>query len=150
MIVSLQPATSSDEPYLWHLHKATMQPLVEQVWGWEDDVQRDFFRAYIDRGDLSLIVIDDGRVVGALQYHVEPDHDFLSQVEIAPEHQGNGFGSAVIGNLQAEAARNGKPIRLQVLKVNAAAARLYHRLGFLDTGQTGTHFQMTWIPAPAQ
>ena len=145
MTVSLRQAASPDEPYLWHLHKATMQPLVEQVWGWDDHVQRDFFRAYIDRGDLSLIV-SDGRVVGALQYHDEPDHDFLSQIEIAPEHQGNGFGSAVIGNLQAEAARNGKPIRLQVLKVNVSAARLYRRLGFLDTGQTDTHLLMIWSP----
>jgi ribosomal protein S18 acetylase RimI-like enzyme len=145
MPIRLRAITTSDETWLWELHKTTMRPLVEQIWGWDDDVQRNFFREFIDIGDISILLVDD-QPIGAIQLHRESDHLFLSQIEIAPEHQGKGYGSAIIRDLQTTASH---PIRLQVLKVNEAAARLYRSLGFIDTSETATHFQMVWLPMVA-
>jgi ribosomal protein S18 acetylase RimI-like enzyme len=71
---------------------------------------------------------------------------FLATIEIAPEWQRQGIGSAVIRNLQAEADSKGLPLRLQVLKANTSARRLYQRLGFQAAGETETHHLMLSPP----
>ena len=142
-VLDLRPVTADDEHDLWDLHKATMRGLVDQVWGWDEAVQREFFRAYLDAGNLSIIVVD-GEAVGAVQVHTADDHYLLSQIEVAPAHQGQGYGTRVIRRLQEQATQDGRSIQLQVLKVNPAALRLYERLGFHRTGETDTHRHLTW------
>jgi ribosomal protein S18 acetylase RimI-like enzyme len=67
-------------------------------------------------------------------------------IELLPELQGRGIGSAVVRDLQAAAKTAGLPLRLQVLMTNPAAQRLYERLGFQVTDATATHHLMAWLP----
>lgn len=143
--IQLAPAELSDEPFLRELHAATMRPLVEQIWGWDHSVQEGFFQQHLAAGDISIVKVAGVRV-GSVQVHDDPGHTFLSQIEIAPEHQGHGYGSRVIGLLQERAKGRGARVDLQVLKVNVAALRLYQRLGFVITDETDTHHRMTWQP----
>ena len=78
--------------------------------------------------------------------HDEPGYTYLSQIEITPEHQGQGYGSQIIRLLQEQARDRGVRVDLQVLKVNAAALCLYQRLGFVITDETDIHHRMTWPP----
>ena len=50
--------------------------------------------------------------------------------EIALQYQGRGIGTALIGDLLAEANEGGVPVRLRVLRTDRPASRLYERLGF--------------------
>lgn len=43
--ITLRPATADDLAFFFALHKESLGPYVDQVWGWEDDDQR----AYLER-----------------------------------------------------------------------------------------------------
>lgn len=144
---SLRPATAADFSFLYDLHVASMKEYVTQTWGWDDAVQQELFAASF-HPECRQIVVADGRDVGVLASERRPDDWFLASIAIAPSEQGRGVGAALIRDLLATAARDGLPVRLQVLKVNPAR-RLYERLGFVVTGETPTHYLMSTVsPAP--
>jgi len=138
---ALRPVTEDDYAWLWELKQRTMRAYVEQTWGtWDDGVQDIFFRQGFFPEKLRIIVVG-GRDAGLLEVD-RPGHEiFLLRIEIAPEFQNRGLGSAVLGDLAAEARAARLPLRLQVLKVNPAR-RLYSRLGLRAVGETATHVQM--------
>lgn len=55
---------------------------------------------------------------------------------IAPEHQRQGLGTAVTGQVLDNARERGCDVVLSVLKANGAARALYERLGFVVTGES--------------
>jgi len=55
----------------------------------------------------------------------------LDQVAVAPEYQGSGIGSRLIGHVEAEARRHGAPVLfLDTAAMMTDLLRLYRRLGF--------------------
>jgi len=88
----------------------------------------------------------DGQPGGRLDVSRSRLDFFLGLIEILPELQGRGLGSAVVRDLQEEARTKRVPIRLQVIKGNAAAVRLYERLDFKPSGETTTHHLLLWQP----
>jgi ribosomal protein S18 acetylase RimI-like enzyme len=80
-------------------------------------------------------------VIGAIAFQRYSDHLFLEEVLIYPEYQNQGFGTEIVQQLLAEAAKDGLPVRLQVLRENGARS-LYDRLGFVQIGKTDTHLLM--------
>ncbi len=56
-----------------------------------------------------------------------------------------GMGTAILRSLQAEAQRAGLPLRLSV-RLNNPAFFWYQRLGFRQTGQSATHYEMEFSP----
>jgi ribosomal protein S18 acetylase RimI-like enzyme len=139
---SLRPATADDYPFLYDLHVAAMKDYVARTWGWDDAFQRKMFADKF-RPEGSQVVVAGGRDVGVVERR--PDAWFIANIEIAPAAQGRGLGAAIVLDLLATAARDGLPVRLQVLKVNPAR-RLYERLGFAITGETPTHYLMGTAP----
>ena len=147
MRFTLRPATADDRDGLFALRCATMRPYVEQTWHtWDDADQRTRFETALALADMQVIVVGE-RDAGLL--HVERDADgiFLANIQIHPDFQNRGLGTAVIRTLLDEAWARGEPVRLQVLKVNHAACRLYQRLGFTVTGETAHHVRLVWRPA---
>lgn len=80
-------------------------------------------------------------MIGAIAYESHPDHVFLSEILITPNHQGAGHGSQLIAGIIAQATKADLPVRLRVLLQSRARA-LYQRLGFVATGETETHSLM--------
>jgi ribosomal protein S18 acetylase RimI-like enzyme len=71
----------------------------------------------------------------------------LKHVELSPEYQRRGVGTALIRDLSAQARALGLPLTLHVLNVNPAR-RLYERLGLrvvaeVDTGPHGRKYFMS-------
>jgi ribosomal protein S18 acetylase RimI-like enzyme len=119
---------------------------VEKAWGaWDEAVQRKFF----DRGfepRKTSIIVNTARDVGRLEITRSRWELFLGLIELLPEAQSRGLGSQIVRDLQTEAVLKQVPIRLQVIKANEPARRLYHRLGFKPSGETSTHHLLLWQP----
>jgi ribosomal protein S18 acetylase RimI-like enzyme len=128
------------------------------VWGWEAAQQQIFLRmqyvalkqryaAERDRSEHRIILREDV-AVGRILVIRSADEIRLADIALLPEHRSSGIGSALIGDLQEEAARASLPVRLHVTRDNRAS-RLYERLGFVVIDDTGSHFKMEWLPPAA-
>jgi len=138
---TLRRATQADYAFSYQLHRATMKDYVAQTWGWDEAVQELMFKDRFDPGRSSIIVVD-GRDVGILSMERRIDTLFLANLQILPEEQGKGLGTAIIKAILARAYDEGISVSLQVLKFNPAR-HLYERLGFVVSGETATHYLMS-------
>jgi ribosomal protein S18 acetylase RimI-like enzyme len=143
--IELRPATSADIEPLYPIHREGLRESVEATWGpWDETYQSARFRKHFDLDLRQVIVVDDADV-GFLDVEQRPEDVWLAEIVISAAHQRRGIGSRLIGDLLASAAARQVPVRLQVLKVNPAR-QLYERLGFVETGQSETHYQMEATP----
>ncbi len=142
MNFTLRPVDSTDFKFLYRLHRATLGPYVEQIWGWDEDWQRMHYEATYRPRYMQIIrvVWQDAGMISVAEYE---DYFTLRQIEILPRYQGYGLGSAVIHHLQDQAAQAGKSLTLRVFKINPAQ-HLYLRLGFRITGEDDIHLTMHW------
>lgn len=151
--LSLRPADSNDEAFLYQLYASTRAEEIA-AWDWGVAQQEVFlslqFRAqqahYDEYPNVDhRIILSDGRRIGRLMVSRLEDEVRLVDVALLPEWRGRGTGAALLRDLLAEAALAGKPVRLHVEKSNPAG-RLYQRLGFVTIGDQGTHYFMEWQP----
>ena len=145
----LRPATKADTEFLWTLRQRVMRENVEQTWGkWDDAQQRKFFdRGFVPK-DTKIILVE-GEPVGRIDLNHSHMEIFLGIIELMPEYQRKGIGTSVLRALMDEARTARLPVRLQVLKANTGAHKLYLHLGFKDTGETNTHYLMVFAPPGA-
>lgn len=96
-----------------------------------DARERDWLR---HRPPERLLVIEaDGDPAGRI-WLCPPDTDgsrWVTDLAVAPRHRGRGVATAALTALRG-------PLRLSVSRGNLPALRLYHRLGFVRCGGTGT------------
>ena len=107
----VRQATPGDRDTLYRIKREAMRPYVEQVWGWDEDERR--FRQGYDTE--TQVVLVDGLAVGLLRVSESESAVFIDQVEIVPDYQGRGIGTALINDLLAV----GRPVDLGVLKVKS-------------------------------
>ncbi len=140
----LRPATAADLDFLWALHVASMKPYVEQVYGWDDADQRAMYEHDFAHAKTQIVEVD-GRPAGRLELRAHDDAVWLGNIQLTPERQNQGLGSAMIRAVMADAFAAGLPVRLRVFRINPAR-RLYERLGFSQTRETDTHIYMQALP----
>jgi ribosomal protein S18 acetylase RimI-like enzyme len=138
---SIRPAKADDLNKLFIIHKAALGEYIAATWGWDDAWQFDFFREHC-RPEVRSVIEVKGQSVGFIDLAERDGCIWLDNIEIDPEHQGNGIGSAIIKDLIARARATRVRLRLQVLKVNKRAEALYKRLGFRQIDETVTHLVM--------
>jgi ribosomal protein S18 acetylase RimI-like enzyme len=139
---TLRSITERDYAWLWALKRQTMRAYVEEMWGdWDEELQENFFRKNFSPETMRAIVIE-GRDAGLLHVEYHADEIFLANIQIAPEFQNHGVGAAVVRGIVADAQQRRLPVRLQVLKSNSRARRLYERLGFKLIDETASHWVM--------
>jgi ribosomal protein S18 acetylase RimI-like enzyme len=142
--IDYRAAQTEDYEFLFSLHREVMREYVEYTWGvWDDVVQRDDFRKQFIPSHLQIIQFQ-GRDIGVLFIEDRVEEIFIASLEILPEYQRQGIGSSVMQGLFEAAAKQNKPVALQVLKVNRRARSLYQRLGFGITGENDTHYIMAY------
>jgi ribosomal protein S18 acetylase RimI-like enzyme len=152
MSFSLRPVGPDDDAFLCEVYSSTRREELDS-WGW-DSAQRDAFLKLQFAGhqahftnqfpgaDHSIVMID-GRAIGRMVI-VRMDQEIrLADIALLPEYRNAGIGTSLISGLLSEGAAAGKPVRLHVTKTNRAQ-QLYSRLGFVQIGDTGTHFLMEW------
>ena len=126
---ALRPAALEDREFLFELFARTMRGVVEQTWGWNDGWQRaEFARRF--RSYTVSVVESDARPIGGLFLEHGPDAIFIHEIQLLPECQGRGIGTAIVQAVCEQAATRGVPVELSVVPANYRAQRLYERLGF--------------------
>ena len=146
MNYTLREVTEADYAWLWALKRQTIRPYVEEMWGeWDEPLQEEFFRKNFSTTTMRAIVVE-GHDAGLLHLERAPGEIFLANIQIAPEFQNRGVGTAAVRDVLAEARTRGIPVRLQVLKTNHDARRLYERLGFALASETVSHWQLRAWP----
>ena len=143
-VLTYSPVIKSDYDLLFDLHKASLGPYIDQIFGWEENLQRQYFSQQFDMSQYDWIWIDQFRI-GAVSYRIHPDRLHLERIEIYPAFQRQGYGSRVIADILSQSEERDLPVELQVFKINPAIA-LYKRLGFVPTGETNIHVQMRRSP----
>jgi GNAT superfamily N-acetyltransferase len=104
------------------------------------------------RGDVadsatSVVEVDNQRA-GRLRITRTADYIELSGIQLIPEIQRHGIGTAIIEDLKAQAAAAGIPLELGVEKDNPEARKLYERLGLVQVSETEEEYRLRWSARP--
>ncbi|MEU7610957.1 GNAT family protein [Micromonospora sp. NPDC049204] len=134
--VTLRPATVEDVPALAAI-RAT--PEVRRWWRGDDDLAA-AVRDDLADDDLALYAIEhDGRVIGAIQWHAEPDPDYRHasmDIFLDPTVRGAGLGVDAIRTLARHLIDEYGHHRFTIdpAAANSAAIRAYAKVGFRPVG----------------
>jgi ribosomal protein S18 acetylase RimI-like enzyme len=147
---TLRPVSPDDNKFLFDLYATTRADEMKTVGlgpeamatflRFQFDAQRRHYERRYPEAEHSIIEIE-GAPIGRIYLHHAGEEVRLVDISILPEHRGSGIGGSVLTGLLESARASGKPVRLSVQKFNPAR-RLYERLGFVVTGETGVHVQM--------
>lgn len=129
--IGLRAVTPADSEFCFQLHKAAMGSYITAIWGWDEQVQRDFHtRAFAP--DRWQIITAGGADIGMLDVEYRPGEIYLARIEIYPEHQRRGAGTRLVSALIDQATQRGQDLVLDVLTINQRAYDLYRRLGMKE------------------
>ena len=140
----LRKAMVNDREFTYLTKKEAFRKYVEQVWGWDEEEQRQLHERRFASQDFKVIQVS-GMDVGIMSIVLELDCVKVKQLFILPEYQGRGIGRTCMMRIIEEAAASGFPIKLRVLKVNSRAVAFFKRLGFRNIGETDAHVLMEWF-----
>lgn len=148
--LTTRPAAPDDADFLYQIYAASRQEEIS-AWGWPAPQQESFlkmqFRARSQSysaahpGLLTSIFLCNGEPSGCATVSHEPNQIRLVDIAFLPEFRNRGLGTLWILQLLRVAMAAGLPVRLSVTHGNPAA-RLYQRLGFAPTGDTGIYLEM--------
>ncbi len=141
MSYTLRQADESDFEFVKKLHHETLREYVEPIWGWDEDRQDQFVKNWFKPERIKIVQVKTINA-GLILVAERKEDIFLESISITPKLQGKGIGSAVIRDVMLQAKQKNRPLRLQVLKTNPNARRLYERLGFVLEDTTDTHFEL--------
>ena len=153
---SLRPIAPADRELLYRVYASTRTEELAAV-DWSAAQREAFLRQQFEAqhawyqqsyaGAAFDVVLDAaGRPAGRLYVARWPREMRLIDVALLPEFRRHGLGSALLGDLLAEAGRAGKPVTIHVERMNPAL-RLYERLGFRLKEDKGVYLFLEWSPA---
>jgi ribosomal protein S18 acetylase RimI-like enzyme len=150
--VSLRKATDEDLNLLFKISSTAMRPVVEtlnpgKVFNETEEFEK--FKAKFDPSKLDVIQYE-GKDVGRLRIVRSPESIYIGGIQILPEYQGKGIGTALLADLIKEAEGSGLPILLEVHDVNEKAIAFYKGLGFKEGEKIGNQTVMRYLPVYLQ
>jgi len=142
--IRLRPAKLQDFDFAWSLYRKLMKPLTEELLKWNDKGQEGAIREALENDGTSVIV-GDGSDAGWLRTIDGPDAIYLGHLNLQPSLQNRGVGTILMKEMCDTAGKQGKAVRLDVMKNNRART-FYERLGFRVIGQSDNKLSMEWRP----
>ena len=138
---SFRQATDADYDFLYKLHVLALRPYVELLWGWEETWQQEYFKRKFNPLTRKIIQIE-GWDAGVLVVQHHPQQIYIALIEVMPEFQGRGVGTAILTELCSQARACNKAVTLHVLKSNHPARRLYEKSGFVIASEEEHRIKM--------
>ncbi len=156
--VLLRPEQPGDEDFLFNVYACTRAEELALT-NWDEASRRAFltqqfaamrrsYRSMFPAGEFSVIELES-QPVGRMVIHRGPAEIRIVDLALLPEYQNRGVGTYLMQQAGAQAADEGKPVRLCVLK-NNRAFQWYERLGFKKIGEQGFYDELEWRPASAR
>jgi GNAT superfamily N-acetyltransferase len=88
----------------------------------------------VQHHDLWVAEADDDAIVGVIELDRRPDHLWIENVAVLPEHQGRGIGRRLLAHAEDEARRLGYgEVRLLTNERYTANIAMYERYGYHET-----------------
>ena len=151
MNVTLRPFSPDDQQFLFTLYAGARQEELAPL-GWDPQQQEMFLRMQFNTqqrwyeqaysGASHHVILLEEKPVGRIMVLRQAGGNHLVDIALLPEFRNQGIGTRLVKDLIAESEKAGVPVRLQVLRTNVQAFRLYERLGFIKTGEDQMYFQM--------
>lgn len=142
--LELRPSSPEDFEFVFRLNEKNFRPYVERTRGWDEEEERRAMRKLFRPG-VDEIVVVDGEDAGVLGVDRDGTGIFLRHIELSPEFQGLGVGTALIEDLLREGRERNVPVSLRVTRENPALA-FYRRLGFRVVRVSATKHEMSVEP----
>ena len=135
-------ASEADIDLVSDIFLRAMRPYIAAArGGWDPVSEKGQFRRQLQLGATQIIVENDA-AVGFFMTSDQGQEVELHTLCISPEHQRQGFGTAVISQILADARKRKRGVVLSVLKTNVDARSLYQQFGFVIIGETAHHYRM--------
>jgi ribosomal protein S18 acetylase RimI-like enzyme len=96
-------------------------------------------------GSTVLKALGGGRIVGAVRGRLADRTGVIGRLVVAPDHQGQGLGSALIGAIERELGEQADAFGLFTGHLSEGNLRLYRRLGYRETRRERVHDHMTLV-----
>ncbi len=134
-----RPTQAADYDWLLDLHHTVYRELIIEEFGyWDDDEELGLFLEAWETKNIEIIM-KQGEAVGMFIVLPQEDYLWLDEIQISPQYQNQGIGSAMIARLIVRVRQLNMPLRLRVLHANHGAHRLYCKLGFRQISQVEHH-----------
>ena len=150
--IALRPLRHDDRPFLLAVYASTRAPELATV-EWDAGQKAAFVQMQFDAqhayyqehytGATFDVVLAGGEPAGRLYVSREADEIRIVDIALLPEFCNRGIGTALLRDLQSEAAAAGTPLRIHVERFNPAL-RLYQRLGFRQVDDREVYLFMEW------
>jgi ribosomal protein S18 acetylase RimI-like enzyme len=96
-----------------------------------NDPHEDIRRKLAVQPELFLVGVANREIVATAMAGYEGHRGWVNYLAVAPEHQGKGFGRAIMAEAEKRLERMGCPkLNVQVRGANTAAVEFYRRLGY--------------------
>ena len=141
--IAIRPIKQNDYSFGYYIKKVTLKEYIEKTYGWNTEFQKDSYRKTFNTENKYIIELDNKKI-GWLNYVKKTDEIEIHQIFILPKDQNKGIGSKIIIDIINIGKNEHKPIKLQVLKTNIKAKKLYEKLGFIEYEQNNTHYKLKY------
>ncbi|WP_083570839.1 GNAT family N-acetyltransferase [Mariniphaga anaerophila] len=154
MNISFRTINPDDLPFLIKLYRSTREEELSLTAMSEEEKQRfiefqfnaqhaHYTNAYKD-AEFNLVLINN-KPAGRLYVWRTESQIRIMDIALLPEHRGKGTGTKLLQALINESKETEKKLNIHVEYYNPAL-RLYQRLGFKKTDDTGVYYFMERMP----
>jgi ribosomal protein S18 acetylase RimI-like enzyme len=106
------------------------------------EAQRQHYGQQHPEQELAVVELA-GSPIGRLWVARKKSEIRILDLTIIPSHRSRGVGTRLLENLMSEASGAGKELTIYVESYNRSIG-LFHRLGFLKTGESGFSHLLSW------
>ena len=97
-IYNLVKIKKEDYDLIYELKKNVYIKYVEEIWGWDEDIQKDLFKKFIENcKDTAYLIKLKDEVIGFYNYEILENGDYeIGNIFIVPKYQGKGIGTEIL------------------------------------------------------
>lgn len=144
----LRASSANDLEFLFRVSTEAMSPVDDalnpgKIFNREEEFKK--YRLKFVPEEIEIITYLN-RDAGRLRVVRTSEYIYIGGIQILPEFQGKGIGTAIFTDLISESNQSGLPITLEVHDVNTTAIKFYTSLGFVSGGHEGNKTLMQYIP----
>lgn len=136
---ALFATTRLDAPILAQWPQRERDVFLDSQFQYQDQHYRGFYAT----ADF-LVIERRGAPAGRLILERGEDEWRIVDIGFVPAQRGQGLGTALLRDIQRQAAAAGARCVLLSVEVGNRAYKVYARLGFVETDNSGTHIAMEW------